>query len=154
MAELEAGVLRAILARVAEQGALRMAEGLESVAEAIERQARANASNGQHDYGTPTPARPGEGPAQISGTLVESIGHNPVERSIEGWATKVGPRRGHYPEYSSRWRSRVDSSRYGYYLETGDHGITYPWLKPAADAIGEAAVSVAVLDVFNDISWG
>ncbi len=147
-------MLRSILARVAEQGVQRAASGLEAVAEAIERQARTNASNGQHAYGTPTPARPGEGPAQISGTLVDSIGHNAVARSAEGWATKVGPRRGHFPDYSARWRSRVDSSRYGYYLETGDHGITYPWLKPAADRVGEATAAAAFVDAFNDLSWG
>ncbi len=154
MAELEPGALRTILARIAEQGVQRAADGLEAVAEAIERQARANASNGEHAYGTPTPARPGEGPARISGTLVDSIGHNPVEWAAEGWATKVGPRKGSYPPYSARWKSRADSAQYGYYLETGDHGITYPWLGPAADTVGEATAAAAFLDAFNEMSWG
>jgi hypothetical protein len=153
MPELEPGMLREILARLAEIGVQRARTGLEELGAAVQAQARITAHNGEHAWGTPTPASPGEGPAKISGTLLDSIGQDPVLPSAEGWSVRVGPRKGYYPPYSARWRSRVDSSRYGYYLETGDHGITYPWLGPAADKVGKASGAVAFARVFNDTSW-
>ncbi len=148
--ELEPGVLRAALERIAEAGVQRARAGLELLAVEVEDQARITAHNGEHSYGTPTPARPGEGPAKISGTLLDSIGHNEIAPSPEGWSTKVGPRTGYTPPYGGR--RRTPAHMYGYYLETGDHGITYPWLKPAADT---AAKSAALLfaKAFNETDW-
>jgi hypothetical protein len=140
MPELASGAIAQAIARASEAGVARAAIALESLAEAVEEQARANASNGSHPYGTPTPARPGEGPAQISGTLVASIGHAPITKDPAGWATKVGPRQGFSPPYGKR---PTPAHLYGYYLETGlRNGTTYPWLKPAADRVVPAAAGI------------
>lgn len=117
---------------------------LEPLALAVERQARINASVGQHEYGTPTPARPGTGPAVISGTLKRSVGHAPVFKDPAGWTVKVGPRKGFTPPYG---RNPTESHRYGYFLETGlRNGEKYPWLKPAA----EFACKVAATVIFTE----
>jgi hypothetical protein len=124
------------LAKLAEQGPIRARELLESLAEAVVEQAKGNTSNGQHAYGTPTPASPGSGPAMISGTLKDSIGHSEPIPNAMGWSLKVGPRPDCYPNYGS---GRTPADRYGYYLETGlRNGDTYPWLKPAADKVAAA----------------
>ncbi|MFG2412268.1 hypothetical protein [Streptomyces goshikiensis] len=97
------------------------------MANAIERQAKVNASNGAHKRGTPTPASPGTGPAVISGTLRRSITHSPVTLTGAGWETKVGTGAGISPPYG-----RTPASRYGLALETGlRNGSTFPFLKPA-----------------------
>ncbi|WP_034091482.1 hypothetical protein [Streptacidiphilus albus] len=150
MGELAEGVARAALARIAETGVERARVGLELLAVAVEEQARITAHNGEHAYGTPTPARPGEGPAKISGTLLASIGHNEITPSPGGWSTRVGPRTGYTPPYGGR--RRTSAHRYGYYLETGDHGITYPWLKPAGDRSAKTA-ALLFAKVFNETGW-
>ncbi|MFI2078461.1 hypothetical protein [Streptomyces triculaminicus] len=100
---------------------------LTQLALAIERQAKINASTGAHKRGTPTPARPGTGPAVISGTLRRSITHSPVLPTGVGWETRVGTSAGFTPPYG-----RTPSSQYGLYLETGlRNGATYPFLTPA-----------------------
>jgi hypothetical protein len=99
------------------------------LAQAVERQAKINASSGAHKRGTPTPARPGSGPAVVSGTLRRSITHSPVVFTGGGWETRVGTGVGFTPPYG-----RTQSSKYGLYLETGlKNGATYPFLKPAFD---------------------
>lgn len=140
------------MARLAEQGTARGRELVEGLAEALVEQARANtSSNGSHSYGTPTPASPGGGPAQISGTLTDSIGHSEPVPDLGGWSIKVGPRTGQYPPYGRRATS---ADRYGYYLETGlRNGATYPWLKPAADAVAAGGALAAAGGVLNSLSW-
>lgn len=46
---------------------------VDETADEVRKRARRNASNGKHKRGTPTPARPGEGPAVISGHLRRNI---------------------------------------------------------------------------------
>lgn len=100
---------------------------LEPLALAIERQAKTNASSGSHKRGTPTPARPGSGPAVISGTLRRSITHSPVARTATGWETRIGTGAGFTPPYG-----RSPASRYGLALETGlRNGTKYPFLSTA-----------------------
>lgn len=137
--EVRPGVFAAIFARVDAAGVTRARLALAPLAQAIERQAKINASNGAHRYGTPTPARPGEGPARISGNLARSITHSPITRTAEGWETKVGTAVGFHPPYPRRSRDggppkRTPANKYGYYLErTGlRNGARYPFLGPAA----------------------
>lgn len=129
MPELAPGMLRAVFVKLAAEGEARGRVALEPVALAIERQAKINASTGEHRYRTKTPAYPGSGPARISGTLVRSITHSPVVRTALGWETKVGLAPGLYPHYSRR----TPSSKYGYYLEIKGlrNGNRYPFLVPA-----------------------
>lgn len=102
---------------------------LTQLALVVERQAKINASVGSHARGTPTPARPGTGPAVISGTLRRSISHSPVIFNGGGWETKVGTAIGFTPP-----RGKTPANLYGLYLETGlKNGSTYPFLKPAFD---------------------
>jgi len=102
---------------------------LTQLALVVERQAKINASVGAHARGTPTPARPGTGPAVISGTLRRSISHSPVIFNGGGWETKVGTAVGFTPP-----RGKTPANLYGLYLETGlKNGATYPFLKPAFD---------------------
>lgn len=114
----------------------RTKKALAATANLVERQAKINASSGAHKYGTPTPARPGTGPARISGTLVRSITHSPVRlaghKELE---VTVGTARGFYPSYGSG--SRTPSSKYGLYLETV---WNYPFLMPALKFVMGAPV--------------
>ncbi len=130
MTELRPGVFAAGFARLDAEGLIKGRLGLEELAKAVEKQARINASNGQHAYGTPTPASPGAGPAVISGNLKRSVDHSAIANDGKGWMTKVGPAVGFTPPYG---RNPTPADRYGYYLETGlKNGTKYPWLKPAA----------------------
>lgn len=144
--ELTPGVFTALFARVATQAQAATQEGLTVVAAAVAHQAQINASTGTHAYGTPTPATPGTGPAIISGTLVASVAFSLPIPSGVGWSCRVGPRSGMYPAYRGRV-SKTPSSKYGFYLETGDHRITYPWLLPAS-RIGPIAGPVAFTAAF------
>lgn len=149
MPELLPGMWTQGLAKLAEQGPMRARELLETLAETLVEHARGTVSNGQHAYGTPTPARPGSGPAMISETLKESIDHSEPVPSALGWSLKVGPKPNCYPEYNSR----TPADRYGYYLETGlRNGTAYPWLKPAADAL-EAAGAAALMGGAMNRPW-
>lgn len=141
--ELRPGVFTAGFARLTAQGEMKGRISLGELAKAVERQAKINASNGQHAYGTPTPARPGEGPARISGTLARSLGHSAIKPDGTGWSTRVGPKTGKFPPYSDR----TPADRYGLYLETGlRNGATYPWLKPAA----EFSAKISAVTIFNN----
>lgn len=102
---------------------------LTALALATERQAKINASVGSHKRGTPTPARPGTGPAVVSGTLRRSLTRGPVVKTAAGWEVKVGTGVGFTPPYG-----RTPASQYGLILEkTGlKNGATYPFLVPAA----------------------
>lgn len=149
MLELKPG-WTTVLDRIVQQGVVQAGAALLLVAEAVEREARAKASNGQHAYGTPTPASPGQGPAEISGTLKDSIGHTTPVKDLLGWEMKVGPRTGFTPPYG---RNPTPADRYGYYLETGlRNGDTYPWLKPAVESVRPEAGPVFAR-MFNEIAW-
>ncbi|MGK5728919.1 hypothetical protein [Streptomyces sp. URMC 124] len=125
--ELRTGLFTRLCAEITREGQLKTRLVLTRLALTIERQAKINASVGGHPRGTPTPARPGTGPAVISGTLRRSITHTPVMPSGTGWETRVGTGAGFTPPYG-----RTPSSRYGLYLETGlRNGATYPFLRPA-----------------------
>lgn len=151
--ELTAAALRRILTRIESRGTAAARTGLIAVAEAMVRQAKTNASNGSHPYGTPTPARPGEGPARISGTLRNSITRTAVRKAAGSWETKVGLRPGMAPSYPGRHRTRTPSSVYGKYLETGlRNGATYPFLKPATYLVPIQA-EVAFKATFASVNW-
>lgn len=108
-------------------------ETLTAAALRIEREAKLNlARAGTHKYGTPTPASPGGPPALVSGTLRRSVTHTPIRLASVGiWETRVGLAAGVFPPYPRSGR-RTQSSKYGFYLETGlRNGATYPWLLPA-----------------------
>ncbi|MFF4644992.1 hypothetical protein [Streptomyces sp. NPDC001389] len=127
MRELRPGLFTSLFAEISADGQLKSRTFLTQLANAIERQAKINASSGSHKRGTPTPASPGTGPAVISGTLRRSITHSPVALTGTGWETKVGTGAGISPPYG-----RTPASRYGLALETGlRNGVTYPFLKPA-----------------------
>lgn len=129
MLELRPGVFTRLFAEIDRDAQLKSRTVLTRLALAIERQAKINASVGAHKRGTPTPARPGSGPAVISGTLRRSLTHSPVVFTGGGWETKVGTGAGISPPYG-----RTPASLYGLYLETGlKNGATYPFLKPAFD---------------------
>lgn len=108
---------------------VRARSALTQLALVVEKQAKINARVGSHKYRTPTPARPGTGPAVISGTLRRSITHTPVVRVGNDYECRIGMAVGFYPPYGS---SRTASSKYAYYLETGlRNGVKYPFLLPA-----------------------
>lgn len=127
MLPLRPGLFTSLFTEITADGQLKSRTFLTQLANAIERQAKVNASSGAHRRGTPTPASPGAGPAVISGTLRRSITHSPVTLTGTGWETKVGTGAGISPPYG-----RTPASRYGLALETGlRNGSTYPFLKPA-----------------------
>jgi hypothetical protein len=128
MRELNPETIARVMAKVVAEAGVRAKAAMTTTALAIERQAKVNASNGQHKRGTRTPARPGSGPARISGTLVRSITHSEIMVISGGWQMRVGLAGGLYPSYG-----RTASSKYGEYLETGKtrNGKAFPFLKPA-----------------------
>lgn len=127
--ELRPGVMTAVFARLAVEGNNRSRLALEPLALAVEKQAKINASSGAHEYGTPTPARPGTGPAIISGTLRRAITHTPVKPFAGGWQTFVGMGIGAFPPYGAH----TPANKYAYYLEIAGvrGGNTFPFLVPA-----------------------
>lgn len=130
MPELQPGMFAGLFAEIERDGRLKARTVITKLAGAVERQAKINASNGAHRYGTPTPARPGSGPAVISGTLRRSLTRTAAVWSGGTWEVKVGTAPGMSPPYG---RSRTPSSRYGLYLERGmlRNGAAYPFLLPA-----------------------
>lgn len=140
MPELTPGVLSAILARIAVQAESLVPAALEPIALAVEREAKLNASHGEHPPRTPTPAARGSGPARVSGTLVRSITHSPAIHDATGWETRVGTAAGLYTPYNRR----TPSSLYGYYLEVPGAGkahARYPFLLPAFDMVVKTGVA-------------
>jgi hypothetical protein len=127
--ELRPGVFAKLVGELDAEAKIRAQKGLTSLALVVEKQAKINARVGSHKYRTPTPARPGTGPAVISGTLRRSITHTPVVMEAGALTTRVGMGAGFFPPYGS---SRTPSSKYALYLETGlRNGTTYPFLRPA-----------------------
>ena len=144
--ELRPGLMTAVFAKLAAEGdLLRTPIALADVADVILRQARQNVSNGQHSYGTPTPAQPGEGPARVSGTLWGSLTRTEVKRTTLGAEVRIGTAPGKVPPYA-KGRSRTPSSKYGYYLETGlINGAKYPFLTTAF----QFGVTVAAQSIYK-----
>ena len=127
--EWRPGVMTAVFARLAVEGNTRSRLALEPLALAVEKQAKINASSGAHEYGTPTPARPGTGPAVISGTLRRAITHTPVKPFEGGWQTFVGMGIGAFAPYNPK----TPANKYAYFLEIQGvrGGYKYPFLIPA-----------------------
>ncbi|MDH6141162.1 hypothetical protein P3T35_003175 [Kitasatospora sp. GP30] len=149
MPEFSAASLREALLRVQRLGVRAARTGLIGTADAMVKQAKTNASNGRHAWGTPTPASPGMGPAVISGTLRRSIVREAVKRSADGWETKVGMQPDQFPRYNPR----TPSSRYALYLETGlRNGSKYPFLEPATRLLPVQA-EVNYRTAFAAIDW-
>lgn len=128
--ELRPGVLARLFTEVDRAAQLKTRTVLSRLADAVERQAKINASSGAHAYGTRTPARPGTGPAVISGTLRRSLTHAAVTFTGGAWESRVGTAPGFTPPYG---RARTPANMYGLYLEKGmlRNGAAYPFLLPA-----------------------
>lgn len=129
MAILLPGVPTAMFGLFNAEAQLRGRIALAPLADAIVRQAKINANNGTHLWGTKTPATPGTGPAKISSTLYKSIDRSTVTREPFGWFCQVGMAAGSTPPY----RSKKTSSQYARILElTGcRNGARYPFLYSA-----------------------
>lgn len=153
MPEVSAAAFRRLFAHLERTADTTVRSGLLAVAEAQVEQAKTNASNGSHPWGTPTPASPGSGPARISGTLVRSIVHTAVVPWGGGFETKVGLKPGQTPKYPRSKSSRTPSSKYGLYLETGlRNGATYPFLLPATHMFHIQA-DIAFRKTFSEAKW-
>lgn len=127
--EYKPGMFAEMSAKLGAEADRRTRVALEPLANLVERQAKINASNGAHKLGTPTPARPGEGPAVISGNLRRSITHSPIKRVGDAWETRVGTAIGFPAPYGKK---RTPANEYGYALETGlKNGTKFPFLLPA-----------------------
>lgn len=147
-AELTPGVITGILARLGVEAEARAAIALTPLALVVERQAKINASNGQHAYGTRTPSSGDPtGPARISGTLVRAITHSEPQNTGFGWEVLVGMAPGLYPFYNRR----TSASQYAYYLEvTGvRNGRRFPFLEPALNFATHIAVHAVFEQVFG-----
>jgi hypothetical protein len=130
--ELLPGVLSGRFVRVVASAEVRSAASLTALALFIEGRAKQNCRSGAHAYGTPTASSPGAGPSVISGDLARSITHTPVAPVGGELQTRVGPASTPHTDYGHGHRSTT-SGKIGLYLETGDHGVTYPFLEPAFD---------------------
>lgn len=156
--ELRSGVLSALFTRMAVEAQAKIPAAMSVIGTAVERQAKINASTGSHPYGTPTPARPGTGPARISGTLVRSITHTEPALDFLGWSMKVGTATGLYPTYrtlSGRTvKSKTPANKYGLYLEKSllRNGVGYPFLGPAAGFAARQVAALAFQKVFG-VPW-
>lgn len=152
MPEFTPAALRLVLHRIEQQGRTAARTGLIDLSDAVVKQARTNASSGSHAYGTPTPARPGSGPAVISGTLRSSIDRTAVILDGLGWSAKVGLVPGKVPKYR-KGRSSTPSSKYGSYLEKGlKNGAKYPFLEPATHLVPLQA-EVLFKRAFAAVKW-
>jgi hypothetical protein len=153
--ELAPGVFDQIMQMTIAAGNLKSRRAIALMADACMEQAKQNVSTGSHSVNTPTPASEGSGPAIISGTLKASIIRTPVIPAGSGWSAMVGPEPGHYTPYcrpKHHWKPHpkppADSAKYGYYLETGDWGKTYPWLAPALHMVATVSGPVIMRQVF------
>lgn len=149
------GSLTKALVSVTLHGLERSGVALEAIALAIENEAKRNASNGSHRWGTPTPASPGSGPAVITGDLRRAITHTRPTVSGTGFECRVGPAdvphsRGAARRIKATGRVRArrggrsssaTSGQIGRYLETGlRNGARYPFLEPAFRKVAVATV--------------
>jgi hypothetical protein len=150
--EMRPGAFTAVFEALARQGEAKGPRALTALANVIERQAKINVSTGAHAYGTPTPARPGTGPAVISGNLRRSLTHTPLKLvgpSI--WETRVGTGVGFYPGYG---KNRTPANKYGYYLEKAPrYGAPFPFLEPAFRYAVGAPARVIYESVYGERSW-
>lgn len=154
--QLRPGVFDELFAKVAAEGVKRARRATVVMAQTTERQAKINVAHGAHKYGTPTPASEGAGPAIISGTLRRSITHTPAVATGGAFVSMVGPAPGFFPPYGiprhhikPNPKPRADSAKYGYYLETGDWGHTYPWLLPALRVVEITSGPVILREIFS-----
>jgi hypothetical protein len=148
MAELRPGVFLRLFTEIAAEGQARSRAVVGELARVVEKQAKTNASSGSHGRGTPTPARPGSGPAVISGTLRRSITHTEPVLNGRGWECKVGTAPGRTPNYGN-----TPANKYGYFLETGlVNGARYPFLKPAAH-FGMSVAAPALYRKYFAAGW-
>lgn len=151
MGELRHGTFARIFKELDIEGKVRARKALTELALVVEKQAKINAKNGAHKYKTPTPARPGEGPAKISGTLARSITHTPVVMKAGDFTCKVGMAPGFYPNYGSK---SATSSQYASYLEKGKLNGSenaYPFLKPAFDFATKVPAELIYNRVFGSL---
>jgi hypothetical protein len=127
---LEPGVPTAMFGRLDAQFMLRGRIALTELADVIKKQAKRNASNGRHQLHTPTPARPGHGPAIISKSLVNSIDRSSVTREVFGYYCRIGMVEGNYSPYNGN----TTTSKYAQILELigTKNGNMFPFLYPAA----------------------
>lgn len=128
--ELRMGTFTKIFVQMDEETKIRSKAALTSLALVVEKQAKINASTGAHKYGTRTPAKPGTGPAVISGTLRRAITHTPVKYIGGEFSCYVGMGVGSFPNYGTK---KTPANKYAMYLEkTGlRNGAKYPFLIPA-----------------------
>ena len=125
--ELRPGAFTRLFTEINVAAQAKSKAALTALALAAERQAKINASTGAHKRGTPTPARPGTGPAVVSGTLRRSLTHTTPVLHGTTWECRVGTAVGFTPPYG-----RSPANRYGLALETGlRNGTAYPFLGPA-----------------------
>jgi hypothetical protein len=141
--------MSATFAKLSAQGLAQTPIALTELADAILKQAKTNASNGSHARGTPTPARHGEGPARISGTLVRSLARTAVNHTMTGAEVRIGTQPGMTPPYS-----RTPSSKYGSHLEQGlKNGKRFPFLGPAFTFGVRVAAPVIYRKAYGDGGW-
>jgi hypothetical protein len=156
--ELRPGVSRALFANLTAEQQARTKKAMTALALVVERQAKTNLSGFSHRYGTPTPARPGEGPAKISGNLARSVTHTPAERTGTAWVVLVGTGVGFYPTYTTKrgrvFRGKTPANVYGRILEVvgSRAGHKYPWLEPAA-RFGERFGAPTIFKVTFGAGW-
>jgi len=152
---LEPGVPTAMFAKFDANMVIANRIALSGVADAIVKQARINASNGSHAYGTPTPASAGTGPAKISGTLYKSIDRSSITREPFGWYCRVGMNAGFVPWYAASWTSPKTSSQYARILEIEGcrNGATYPFLYSAAEFVFEIAAYSIYDRIYGSGRW-
>jgi hypothetical protein len=153
---LEPGVFERGFAAVAAEAQARSRKSVQLMTNALETQAKINASNGAHSVNTPTPAAEGTGPAVVSGTLRRTISHTPTVAIAGGWSAMVGMVPGFWPPYAFPKRHYkphplppADSARYAYYLEFDDWGRTYPFMGPARDFVELVAGPVILRELFG-----
>lgn len=146
------GTMSRLFTELAARSEATVPPALTAVALAVERQAKLNASNGEHPPRTPTPSSGDPaGPARISGSLVRAITHTPVQRTALGWEVKVGMAPGLYPYYN---RS-TPSSLYAYYLEVtgvGKSRRTFPFLGPAFHMVARVSVYTIFAELYG-VGW-
>lgn len=150
--ELGPGVFTAVFEALARQAEPKGPKALTALANVIERQAKINASTGAHRYGTATPARPGTGPAVISGNLRRSLTHSPLKLvGPSTWETRVGTAVGFYPPYG---KSRTPANKYGLYLEKQPrYGGAFPFLEPAFRYAVGAPAKAIYRSVYGEHTW-